>query len=271
MSARPTTPLVPERTGWRSVRHYAYVDRPYEDVWPALARAPRQVLGGDDHGPGGGETSPLHVRRAGIEVSRDIRMSFGGIVCDDERARLAVRWVDARHPRLFPLLEAVVEVAPVAAGHRAVTQVGLVGRYRPPFGAVGGIADRMAGAEVAEESVARFVEEVARRLADLVPAQPAPAAEAAAEMTEMDAPPGGLRRVFLVVDGLGDRAEGAAGLQRTLAAVPGVATAVVDPRAGMAEVDYDPARCHPDLLLALVDEEGPLLPKRATPHEEAEE
>lgn len=250
-------PAVQEREGqgWREIRHYAYVERPYEDVWPALAQAPERVLGGDGTSPARPGVSELHVQRAGIDAFRTVRLRFGGLVCDEDRARLALHWEDARHPKLFPVLEAVLELAPLAAGRRHVTQVGLVGRYRPPFGAVGGVADRLAGEQFAAESVARFVEGVARRLEDMVEAGPPDPEEEPADPGPVDTDPALLRRVLLPLERLEDRPGGAAGVRRYLAGKPGVVRAQVDAVAGIAEIVYDPELCHPGRILADLEDD----------------
>lgn len=157
--------------GWREIRHYAFVDRPYEDVWNLLAAAARSVLGDDNTDAPESVSSEIHVWR-GVDLSREVGVRFGGIVCTDERARMAISWEDRRHPRLFPVLEAVLELTPLAFEHDEVTEVGLVGRYRPPFGTLGGIVDRVAGGGVAKESVAWFVEQVASRIEEMIWSRP---------------------------------------------------------------------------------------------------
>lgn len=257
MSGQTTGKQDRENGGWREIRHYAYVNRPFEDVWPLLAADPQRVVGVDQSWQRGSGRSALHARLAGVEVSREVDVTFGGVVCDDERASLALRWGDARHPRMFPLLEAVLELAPLSSGRRRLTQVGLVGHYRPPLGTVGGVADRVAGGEVAAESVGRFVEEVARRLEAMIePEPPAPEAVDGFDDDLADAGGGEVRRVFLPLERLGSRAGGALGVRQRLAAVPGVVSVEVDPDAGLAEMEYDPSRCSPGQLLDDLEEDG---------------
>jgi len=250
-----TTKQTDGHTGWRTVRHYAYVERPYEAVWAKLAQAPRQVLGGDDAPSAGGALAELHVRRAGIDVSRAVKIKFGGLVTEEEMARMGLHWEAGRHPQLFPVLDGILSLAPIVSGRRHVTQVGLVGRYRPPFGALGGIGDRMAGEEVAAESVARFVDDVARRLEAQADAQPS--GPDMPENTADGADDSDRRRILVPLDGLGDRRGGAVGIGRQLAGTPGVVRAQVDPVAGMAEIEYDPDLCSLSRILAELEVEGP--------------
>jgi hypothetical protein len=158
-----------DHSGWRQIRRHAFVERPYEEVWPLLASASRSVLGDDEGATPGRASSELHVWR-GMDLSREVRLHFGGVVCTEQWARMAIRWEDRRHPRLFPVLDAVLEVAPLAFERGEVTEVALTGWYRPPLGALGGLADRVAGRGVAAESVAWFVERVASRIEEIIPA-----------------------------------------------------------------------------------------------------
>jgi hypothetical protein len=255
MSEAATDPQDGRNRRWREIRHYAYVDRPYEDVWPVLARAPRQVLSGDATAPAGPEPPELHVRRAGITLARTVRLRFGGIVVDEDRARLGLRWEDARRPKIFPVLEAVLDLAPVVAGRREITQIGLVGRYLPPFGAVGGVGDRLAGEEVAAQSVAAFLDELARRLQGMVdPGSPGP--EVAPENPDLsDSESPELHHVLLPLERLDDRPGGAAAVYGYLAALPGVVHAQVDPFSAMAEIEYDPELCSPGRIMMDLEED----------------
>lgn len=231
--------------GWRKIRHYAYVERPFDDVWGLLARSPGQVLGRASEASYA-RVASLHVKRAGVEMSRDVRLRFGGLVCDEHRARLSLRWEDAHRPRLFPVLEAVLELAPLKSGRYQITQIGIVGRYRPPFGAMGGLADRLAGEAVAEETVARFLEDISCRIEDLITEPTVPEDDPSLSGSPLDSR---LRRAFVPVDGLDECPGGAAGVGRYLDAAPGVVRAEVHPLVGMANIEFDPELCNPVKLL----------------------
>ncbi|MEW6473416.1 MAG: hypothetical protein AB1679_14185 [Actinomycetota bacterium] len=256
MPEMTTTQTSEGRDGWRTVRHYAYVRRPYEAVWAKLAEAPRDVFRtGDDLSPTGLPLVELRVVRAGIAVSRAVNIKFGGLVAEEEMARMGLRWEDRHHPQLFPVLEGILSLTPISAGRRQVTQVGLVGRYRPPFGALGAVGDRMGGENVAVESVAGFVDHIARRLEALVDVEtlgPEPSERARDEADDSDH-----RRILVPLDGLGERRGGALGVDRQLAGTPGVIRALVDPVAGMAEIEYDPDLCSLSRILAELEVDGP--------------
>ena len=154
--------------GWRQINHHVHVERAFEDVWPAIAADPALTLPDGVRNGGAGDLQ-LRVRLAGVEVSRPVTVHVGGVVVDDDRCRLALSWWDKGHRNLFPVLEAVLELAAADSDGRPNTRVGLVGRYRPPFGAFGSAVDLVAGAEIVAESVMRFVDGVARRIEAALP------------------------------------------------------------------------------------------------------
>ncbi|HEY3143522.1 MAG TPA: hypothetical protein VGJ86_20470 [Acidimicrobiales bacterium] len=250
------TPTPWEEEGWRAIRHYAYVERPFDDLWPLLATEPNGVLGEGASVPLGSGTSDLHAHLGGVDVARTVAMHFSGLVCDDAWAGLAMHWEAAHHPRMFPVLEATLELVPVPSGRRHFTQVGLVGRYRPPLGVLGDMADRLGGSGVAVESIRHFVEDLARRLESMVTPQPPEPGEE--EPTpDVDREPDGpeVKKVLLIVERLASRLGGAVGVARRLAATPGVVRVAIHPDTTLAEIHYDPARCHPGDLLDDLDDD----------------
>jgi hypothetical protein len=182
-------------------------------------------------------------------------MQFGELIWDDDRAGLSVHCRAARHPGMFPLLEARFELASLPSGRRHLTQVGLVGRYRPPLGVLGDIADRLGGSGIAVESIRRFVEDVARRLEAVFTPPKSDEDERTPDVTRE---PGGpeLKKILLMVERLATRPGGAVGAARRLAATPGVVRVDIDPDTTLAEVHYNPARCQArDLVAELEDDE----------------
>lgn len=244
------TPSARDDAGWREFHYYAYVERPFDELWPLLATQPNNVLGDGRAVPRSRGTSELHVHLGGVEVSRNVAMQFGGLVWEDDGAELVVHCRAARHPGMFPLLEARFELAPLPSGRRHLTQVGLVGRYRPPLGVFGDIADRLGGSGIAAESIRRFVEDVARRLETVFTPERLKSGEHE-PTTDITREPGGpeLKKILLMVERLATRPGGAVGATRRLAATPGVVWVDIDPDSTLAEVHYDPARCHTRDLL----------------------
>jgi hypothetical protein len=234
----------------RTVSQFAYVDRAFRDVRRHVASAPTRILGDGPPEASGGPDEPtagLHVRRAGLDLVRDVRMVLGDLEVGVQSARLPLRWEDAAHPDLFPILDATFELSPVSAGH-PMTQLGLFGQYQPPFGRFGSLADTLAGRRIVLESVERFLDELARRLERELPATEPDAARPDSRPTQ------GWRRVILPVDGLNRRPGGAAGVQLHLEAIPGVSAVSINPGTGLAVIDYDQRSCSVhDLQKALDD------------------
>lgn len=237
--------------GWQTIRHFAYVDRNFREVRRALAAAPQRLLA-DEQGPGDEPhpTAELRVRRIGFDIGRDVRMVLGDVAVGIHSARLPIRWEDATRPALFPILDATLEVAPVNAGRRAMTQLGLFGRYRPPFGRLGVLADNLAGHGIVVESVERFLDE----LVDRVHAITGPSSSLDEEdPVDTDADVSGRRRIVFPVDGLDHSPGGAAGLMLRLMGVPGVFDATVNPLSRLAVVEYDGNVCRVADLLPVLE------------------
>ncbi|MGH2527991.1 MAG: hypothetical protein ACRDH0_01415 [Actinomycetota bacterium] len=84
------------------------------------------------------------------------------------RTLLPLTWRATGPGRLFPSLDADVEVAAVGP-HR--TQLSISARYRPPFGAVGRALDRALLHRVAEATVKDFLDRMGQSLGAEAPAE----------------------------------------------------------------------------------------------------
>ena len=222
---------------WRGIERYAFVPRPYDEVWPWLA-GHLSTIG--DPLPGGGRSVELHISPAGRDVSRSVRLAVGGLVCQDGAARASIHWADATHPRLFPKLTAVLELRPVPNDRRPFTQIGVQARYRPPLGPVGLIGDHLVGADVADVTITNFLDDLARSVTDGLPV------ETDSEPAEVHLAEGGnpdLRRLFIAVEGLAVREGGAVGVCEALSSLPGVVHVSIDPWNALVAVDHEPTRC----------------------------
>ena len=157
---------IPKDKGSRSLERYAFVSRGYDEVWPWLA-GHLSTLG--DPLPGGGRSVELHISPAGRDVTRSVRVTVGGLVCQDNGARASLHWADASHPRLFPKLTAVLELRPLPNDRRPFTQMGVQAHYRPPLGPVGLIGDHLVGADIADVAIANFLDDLTRSVTDGLP------------------------------------------------------------------------------------------------------
>ncbi len=235
--------------GWRELSRYTYVERPYEEVWPWLAH---HLWNSGNALPDGGRSIPLRVRPAGVDVSRPLRMKVGGVVTSCGRTSVAIRGVDAAHPHLFPELDGDLEVAPVPNAGLPFTQIGVVARYRPPFGALGAVGDRLIGREVADAALTGFIDELAEA-AERERDPPGPLFGPAASIAPQPPDTAGLNRVVLTIGGLGVRRGGAVGASTALQAIPGVVAVSIEPWSGLTAVDYEPSVCTTDELLLAVE------------------
>lgn len=249
-------PQVTQPQGWRTFRHFAYVNRPFRDVRRLIAASPQLILTDPSGSTGDGPpaVAELRVRRAGLDLTRDVRMVIGDIQIGIRSARLPVRWEDATRPGLFPLVDATLEAAPVRAGRHAMTQLGLFGQYRPPFGRVGALADSLAGQRIVLESIERFLDDLVERFQAQLQ-EPEPAPEDGGGGTGASEHAGRRRRIVLSVEALDRRPGGAAGLALQLLGEPGVIDASVNPASGLAVVDYDATACSVGRLLRRVETE----------------
>ena len=103
----------------------------------------------------------LRVQIGGGAVTRGIVADVGPMETESNHLRVPLRWRAAEHPNLFPVMDADLRISDAAGDH---IEVRVVGEYRTPLGAVGAVADVLAGRRVAESSIRRFVADVALRL-----------------------------------------------------------------------------------------------------------
>ena len=90
---------------------------------------------------------PLPSKRVHIEVEQPYVRGDGWV--------LPFHWVATALPGLFPTMEAELNVAPLGANEVRIT---FSGRYRPPLGSVGGMADTALLHRIVERSVRNFLQ-----------------------------------------------------------------------------------------------------------------
>lgn len=103
----------------------------------------------------------LRFKFGGGAVTRRVRAEVGPMISGPDRLRIPVRWNDAEHPKLFPIMDGELRISDVAGTD---IELRLVGEYGLPLGAIGAAADTVAGHRVAEKSLEGFLTEVANRL-----------------------------------------------------------------------------------------------------------
>lgn len=152
------------------IRCYDYVNHPYAQVRDALKRdAPRVFQSATKAAASRAESvaAELHVDLGGVGVKADIRISVKNVeekVADaisTPSTKLLLEWEAATAPGLFPLMNAELSVYPLTSTE---TQLDFWGLYDPPLGAFGKAVNAIAGHRIAEASVHRFINEVAKYL-----------------------------------------------------------------------------------------------------------
>jgi hypothetical protein len=103
----------------------------------------------------------LRIEVGGGAITRRVDAQVGPLICGHETLRVPLRWQAAEHPNLFPVMDADLHVSDLDGGH---IELRLVGEYHAPLGAVGAVADALAGRRVAEKSLHAFLTDVAQRL-----------------------------------------------------------------------------------------------------------
>ena len=108
--------------------------------------------------------SPLEELRfevGGGAITRRVDGQVGPLISGHGALRVPLRWRAAEHPTLFPVMDGDLHVGDLD-DHQI--ELRFAGEYRAPLGAVGAMADTLAGHRVAEKSINTFLTEVARRL-----------------------------------------------------------------------------------------------------------
>lgn len=151
----------------RHLYYYEYVNGPYEDVVKLMRDHPERIFQPATDAAvthAGQVVASLSVHAGRLEVGKEVIIDVGDFESDQHAARLRLRWRAIEHEALFPSMEAELEVTPLSEGAHPLTQLALVGHYRPPLGLLGAVADAVIGHRVAEASVHRFVSETATRV-----------------------------------------------------------------------------------------------------------
>jgi hypothetical protein len=138
----------------------------FRDVRAAMLHNPREWLAG--LAAEAGEEGDRLVVNVGLEVAGQqvggrARLEVGEPITTDRVVMLPLRLRPRDHARLFPGLEGSLDAAWLGQGR---TYLALGVTYDPPLGLVGRTVDRALLHRVAETAVQRFLQAVARELAD---------------------------------------------------------------------------------------------------------
>ncbi len=146
------------------IRYFLDLPLPFEDVEARLLAAPEVwVPGLARDAEDGGEHLlaevgfPVDDRRVGKTVQIELGTPFR----IPSKTILPLMWTATGPERLFPSLDADLEIAPLG---RNRTQLSISARYLPPLGAVGRALDRALLHRVAEATIKDFLDRVGEAL-----------------------------------------------------------------------------------------------------------
>src|SRR6266508_1794708 len=108
--------------------------------------------------------APLEELRVEIgsgAITRRVGAELGPLQSEAASLCVPLQWKAAEHPNLFPVMHGELHISDIDGSQ---IELRLGGEYHAPLGAVGAVADALAGRRVAEKSLRGFLVEVARRL-----------------------------------------------------------------------------------------------------------
>ena len=145
--------------------------RYYVDLPLSLGQAETALLEGPEHWVPGLFADAEHRGRALLtevgfavdthRIDREVELELGRPYLSGSATRIPLTWRATSRERLFPQLEADIEIAALGADR---SQLSMDARYRPPLALVGRALDRALLHRVAEATIKDFVDRVAERL-----------------------------------------------------------------------------------------------------------
>jgi len=158
----------------RPLYYFTYVHRSF-GVMVDLLQTQAATLLGDS---GSASASQTHEVVASLsadlghhEFARDVAVHLGDVTVEDHVAFLPISWASANGSHLYPELKGTLELSPLVEHGTPVTQLSLTATYHTPLGVLGRIGNAAAGHRIAEVAVHRFVNDLAARFEDLLPAE----------------------------------------------------------------------------------------------------
>jgi hypothetical protein len=144
-------------------RYFVEIAMDPSGVETALLDDPQSWLPGlatEAHGRGEDLLADVGFGQA-LRLHRQVQLEIGSPVGAATKTVVPFRWTAPRPARLFPDLDADLEIAPL--GPRRC-QLAISARYVPPLGLVGRALDRAVLSRVAEATVKDFLDRVAERI-----------------------------------------------------------------------------------------------------------
>ena len=152
------------------IRYYLDLAVPFEDVERALLSEPTTwVPGIARDAEAGGQRLLAEVGfdvGASRRVDKEVEIEIGEPYAIPSKTMLPIAWKATAAERIFPQLEADIEIAPLGTSR---TQLSISARYRPPLGPIGRALDRALLHRVAEATVKDFLDRVGEGVSARVP------------------------------------------------------------------------------------------------------
>jgi hypothetical protein len=147
------------------IRYYLELDLPVNEVGKALFADPSSWI------PGLAREADDRAQRLLAEVGfdvgqerridKEVEIHVGTPHVLNSKTRLPIRWTAHGGERLFPALDADIEIAPLGSGR---TQLAISARYRPPLGMVGEALDKTLLHRIAEATIKDFLDRAGERI-----------------------------------------------------------------------------------------------------------
>jgi len=143
------------------IRYYLDLAVPFEDVERALLDEPATWVPGIALDAEAGGRRLLAEVGFDVDASRrldkEVEIEIGEPYVIPSKTMLPIAWRATAAERIFPQLEADIEIAALGAGR---TQLSISARYRPPLGPLGRALDKALLHRVAEATVKDFLDRV---------------------------------------------------------------------------------------------------------------
>jgi hypothetical protein len=146
------------------IQDFVQVNAPYSTVRDRLLEpTTRWLTDGATDAYAEGERLFLTISATGgaVTVGKRVQVELGTAYARGEGSVVPVSWWATGAERLFPTLDADLELMPMGPDQVMLT---LMGRYEPPLGAVGRAVDRLVLHRVAETCVRGFLRRTAANL-----------------------------------------------------------------------------------------------------------
>src|SRR5512134_2837908 len=146
------------------VRYFVDLPVPFEDVESSLLDDPGAWVPGllrDAEDRGEHLLAEVGFALEDHRIDKEVEIRLGSAYRIPSKTLLPMTWRATGAERLFPQLDADIEVASLVSSR---TLLSISARYRPPMGTVGRVLDRAMLHRVAEATIKDFLDRVGERI-----------------------------------------------------------------------------------------------------------